>query len=185
MKHFSVRALLALIACAVFFVPSGLFAQERAVLTNAKLQNFIRNYDTINRTLSDMEGSEASFEVQGKAGAFMNSIMMFFQNEGDFADIQSSYRMAKNVGVPAIEKIFNDNIGQNGYSVFLVVALGLLITELEDTLEAYKSQDELDPEEETMVNDFVLKLAKIQTLVHPSDLKILKDNREAIENLGN
>ena len=185
MKHFSVRALFAAIACAAFFVPAGLFAQERAVLTNAKVQNFIKNYDTISRTLTDMAGSKESIEVIEKTVAFMNSIMMYFENDGDFEDVQSSYRVAKNAGIPAIKKIFNDNIGQDGYSVFLVLTLGLMIAEIEDTLEAYKTQPGQDPEEETMMNDFGLKLAKIQTLVHPGDLKIFKNRREAIESLGN
>jgi hypothetical protein len=163
--------------CAV--VPAAaLSAQERPLLTESAVRNFIKNYNAIEGALDALKDDADVSRMQNSADAFWEHFAEYMDDETDFSVLRGSYVSMRDIKSPKLDKVFSGN-GMGGYRDFAVIATGIIILVLEKGLTEALEYRDSDFDAAGMRN----KITRMRGLLHPADLTVLKNNLDALKDI--
>ncbi|MDR2143235.1 MAG: hypothetical protein LBP29_02570 [Treponema sp.] len=181
----------------VFVVPwliaiaPGLFAQERPVLNAAIVTNFIENMASMDEAFFDIEEESDYLNFMTEIDKFSESLMVYLEGgSDDFSAFRTAFIRVKNVRAPNVERVLTKfGLGQRGIEAFFVILLGMTISLMEDRFEAALSNadpdalNNMDTEDLRRLEEVQDKFVMLRGLIHPEDMAVLENDREALRQL--
>jgi hypothetical protein len=162
---------------------SGLSAQERPVLNDSIVRNFVENLEAMDTAFSDIIAEEDFSGFAESMDEFQGSLAGFLYEGGvDFPAFRTAFIRVKSVRAPSVERVFSDfGLGQKGIEVFFVITLGMTIgfmeTEIENALSNIANSPDLS-EELAALKGIQDKLAMMRSLIQPDDMAVLDKNMD-------
>jgi hypothetical protein len=162
---------------------AGLSAQERPVLNDSIIQNFIKTPEAMNETFLGMEEEEDFLDFSDKMSEFQMSLVEYLSGDNiEFSEFRTVFTQVKNIRAPNMEQAFSAlGLGQKGVEAFFVITLGMTIILMENRVESILSDtatDDLDSEILDKLKVIQDKLVMLRSLIHPADAAVLDKNRD-------
>jgi hypothetical protein len=163
---------------------AGLSAQEKPVLSDDIVQNFVKNQYTMSTAFSAIKDETGFLDFSDKLEEFVESLAAYLHGgEESFPTFKTAFIRVKNTREPGVEQVFSTlGLGQRGLEAFCVIILGMTIglmeNEIGSALAGVDPDDlsDMDFEELSGLVEIQDKLVMMRGLIHPDDMIVLDKN---------